>query len=152
MTIDQVTILMSELGPILNPPAVYASDEEKSWGIALEEDLTVLVQFDEQKASLVLACELGAPPEGDRLALYEILLQVNYHWETTGGNRMAINRPGGEVVQVFEVPAEGLDAIRLSEIVNSFAEAAKAWRLIVLNPASAQESMPDAPGAQWMQV
>lgn len=152
MTFEQVTILMAQLGPVLNPPAIYASDEEKSWGIALEEDLTVFLQYDEQKGCLVLACELGAPPEGDRMALYEILLEMNYHWDTTGGNRMAINRAGGEVVQVYEIPAEGLDAIRLSEVVTSFAEAAKAWRLIIQNPVSAEASSGGQPAAPGLRV
>ena len=89
-TMEQIEILMSDVGPVLDPLAIDAMPEAKCWGIAMEEDLSVLVEFDEQKNCLVLACELGAPPPGDRTALYELLLQMNYHWGATGGTRMAI--------------------------------------------------------------
>lgn len=139
-TMEQIEILMSEIGPVLDPFEIDAIAEHKSWAIFMEQDLAVLVQFDEQKNCLVLASELGAPPPGDRTALYELLLQLNYHWQTTGGNRMAIDGPGGNVTQVFEMGADGLDATRLSRVVASFTEAAKAWREIVQRPAVAQNS------------
>ena len=142
-TIEQIEILMSEVGPVLDPLEVAALPEQKSWAVAMEEDLAVLVQFDEQKNSLFLTGDVGAPPAGDRTALYEILLQMNHHWESTGGLRMAIDGPGGEVTQVFEIPADGLDAGRLAGILSAFAVAAKAWRGIVERPASAQGSMLD---------
>lgn len=142
-TLEQIEILMSEMGPVLDPLSIDAVAEHKSWAVTMEEDLTVLVQFDEQKNCLVLASEVGAPPPGDRTALYELLLQLNYQWETTGGNRMAIDGPGGNVVQVFEIGADDLDATRLSRVVASFTEAAKAWQEIVQRPAEAQNSTLD---------
>lgn len=138
MKFDQVAALFAQVGPILDPLAIDAVMEEQTWGIAVGEDLTVLVQFDEQKNCLVLAADLGTPPAGDRTDLYELLLQINFHWNATGGNRLALNGPGGDVVQLYEIGAEGLDATRLSEIVASFAEAAKAGRELVQRPASAQ--------------
>ena len=143
-TMEQIEILMSDVGPVLDPLAIDAMPEAKCWGIAMEEDLSVLVEFDEQKNCLVLACELGAPPPGDRTALYELLLQLNYHWGATGGNRMAINGPGGEVVQVYEMGADGLHATRLSAVLRTFSEVSKAWRQVVQRPSSAQISTLDA--------
>jgi hypothetical protein len=137
---EQIEILMSEVGPVLAPLAIDAIVAEQSWGISMEDNLTVIVQFDENKNCLVLTSELGLPPAGDRTALYELLLQVNYHWDTTGGNRMALNGPDGEVVQMFEISTDGLDAIRLSAILYSFADASKAWREIIQRPAAALES------------
>ncbi len=142
MNFPQVTALISQIGPILNPLAIEASEELRSWAIAMPDDLAVVVQFDEDKNCLVLASELGAPPAGDRTALYEILLQINFHWDTTGGTRMAINGPGGEVVQVYEIGADGLDATRLSAILASFADGAKAWRELIQRPAAAPGSTP----------
>lgn len=145
MTFDQVSILISQMGPILDPIAIDEIREEKTWGIALKEDLAVLVQFDEQRNCLVLASELGAPPAGDRTALYEILLQTNFHWDTTGGTRMALNGPGGEVVQVFEIATDGLDASQLSAIVSSFADGARAWREFVQLAGSVPVPTPPEP-------
>ena len=142
-TFEQIEILMTEVGPVLDPLSIDAIAEENSWVISLREDLGMLVQFDEPKNCLVLATEVGSPPAGDRTALYEILLQVNYHWETTGGNRMAISGPSGEGVQVFEIGADGLDATRLSGIIASFADAALAWREIVQRKEPAQRNSLD---------
>lgn len=146
MTFEQVTIFIAQLGPVLNPLAIEASEETKSWGIALEDDLMVLVQFDEAKGGLVLTCDLGAPTPGDRTALYQLLLQANYHWKSTGGVRLAINGPGGDVFQVFEVPVDGSDVARLSAIVAAYADTAKAWREIIQGvgsaPAPSTEDLP----------
>jgi len=142
MTINQVTALLDQLGPVLNPLAIEASEEHQSWGIALEDDVNVLVQFDAQKGCLVLACEVGAPPAGDRTGIYELLLHTNYHWDTTGGLRLALNAPGGDVVQAYELAVADLDVSQLSATVISFAESAKAWREIIQSSAS---TLPPAP-------
>ena len=123
----QTENLVFEVGPILGSLAIDANPGKKSWEITLQEDLTEFVQFVEQKNCLVLSSELGFPPPGDRRELYELLLQMNYQWEATGGNRMAINGPDGAVVQAFEIGADGLGATRLSEMIMSFSDAAKAW-------------------------
>lgn len=143
MNLDQVNALFAQLGPVLNPLAIEANEETKAWGIALEEDLMVLAQFDEEKGCLVLSTELGAPAPGDRTALYELLLRANYHWDATGGVRLAINGPDGEVFQVVEIPVDGSDATRLSAIVTSYAESAKAWREIVQGLASGSAPPPE---------
>ena len=61
---EQIETLMSDVGPVLDPLAIDAMPEAKCWGIAMEEDLSVLVEFDEQKNCLVLSSELGAPAPG----------------------------------------------------------------------------------------
>jgi hypothetical protein len=151
-TFERVSLLMSEVGPVLAPMAIDEWSEEKAWGVVLEDDLNVLVQFDEDKNCLVLSCELGTPPPGDRHALYELLLQLNYHWTTTGGNRMALDGPGGGVVQVYEIGAEQLDATGLSSVLSSFAGTARAWKKIVERPASTQSSTLDLRADLGMRV
>ncbi len=146
-TKETIGNLMVELGPVLDPLAIEAYSEDPCWGVMLDEDTVVLVHLDEQKNSLVLSCSLGEPPSGDRTALYEKLLQLNFHWDVTGGNRMAIDGPGGRVVQMFETPADGLDVTRLSAILAAFGQVAGAWRQIVQRPGSVRSNMlePHAP-------
>lgn len=144
-TIEQIEILMAQVGPLLDPLAIDAFVEDRVWGIALEEDQLVFVKFNEKKNCLVFSIDLGQPPAGDRSLLYEILLQINFHWDATGGVRMGVNAPDGEVVQAFEIGADELDAARLSETLSSFAEVAVAWREVVRNPASVQTQIPDLP-------
>jgi hypothetical protein len=134
---------MAGVGPVLDPLSIDAVPDEKAWGVAFEDELVVLIQFDERKNCLVLTSELGAPPPGDRMALYEMLLQINYHWDTTGGNLMGINGPEGDVVQMFEIGADGLDVTRFSGILSSFADTAKGWRDLVRRPAAAKTNSRD---------
>ena len=39
MTIDQVNALLNQLGPVLDPLAIEASEAHQSWGIALEDEI-----------------------------------------------------------------------------------------------------------------
>lgn len=152
VTLEQIGILMSEIGPVLDPLAVQAFPEDKCWAVALDDDTVVLVELDERKNSLVLSIELGEPPPGDRTALYEKLLQLNFHWDVTGGNRMAIDGAGGKVVQLFETPADGLDATRLSALLAAFAQTASAWRQVVQRPASTHSGIPEPSAFAGMRV
>lgn len=143
MTLEQMELLIADLGPVLEPLAIQASDEDASWVVLMDDHLIVAVDYDERKRSLVLSSELGEPPAGDRTALYETLLQSNYHWDVTGGTRMALDGPAGQVVQVLEIPADALDATGLSGMVSAFADTARAWRQIVKGPASAAGAAPE---------
>ena len=60
---------MAGVGPVLDPLSIDAVPDEKAWGVAFEDELVVLIQFDERKNCLVLTSEFGAPPPGDRMAL-----------------------------------------------------------------------------------
>lgn len=140
---EQIELLMQGLGPVLEPLAIDFAEEGRIWGIEMEEDLAVIVQFDEQKNCLVLSCELGSPPEGDRTALYEMLMQLNYHWDVTGGTRMAIDCPRGNIVQLFETGADGLDIQKLSTLVAAFSSTAEIWRRIIQSPPSSQSTLQD---------
>ena len=79
--LEQIEGLMEQLGPVLDPLNVTAFPGEKAWGVQVDEDTAVLVDFDEEQGKLVLSCEIGAPPAGDRSKLYELLLRHNFHWE-----------------------------------------------------------------------
>jgi hypothetical protein len=150
LTNEQIATLMADVGPVLEPLAIHASDEDAGWAILMDEDLIVAVDIDEQKRSLVLSSELGEPPSGDRSALYETLLQMNYHWNVTGGTRMGIDGPAGKVVQVFETPADALNAVNLSEIISAFADTARTWREIVQR--SSQTATPERGGYPGIKV
>ena len=140
---EQVEILMEGIGPILDPLAIDFLEEAQAWAVAIEEDIAVLIQFDDRKNCLVLTTDLGSPPAGDRTALYETLMQLNYHWDATGGVRMAVDQAGGDVMQIYEISAENMDFGRLAETIAAFAAMASAWRRVVERPSSAESVSPD---------
>lgn len=137
---EQFILLMSEVAPILDPLMIDVSAGPKCCLVVMEADLGVLIQLDEKRNRLFLSTELGAPPPCDLKQFYETLLYVNYHWEKTGGARLALNRPGGDVVLVSETAADGQEATQFCAILTSFAATAKASRKIVQNPAAAQDA------------
>lgn len=135
MRIEQVDGLMSQLGPVLDPLGITAFPGAKAWGIALDEETSVLVDFDESQGKLVLSSEVGTP-SGDRGQLYELMLRHNYLWDQTGGVRLALDAAGGNVVQIVDLFTEGLDVSALGRAVGVFADAARAWRTIISRPQS----------------
>jgi hypothetical protein len=62
------------------------------------------------------------------------MLRHNYLWDQTGGVRLALDAAGGNVVQIVDLPTDGLDVSVLGRAVGVFAEAARAWREIIRRP------------------
>lgn len=153
MRIEQVEALMSQLGAVLDPLGITAFPSSKTWGIALDEQTSVLVDFDDTLGKLVLSCEVGKPAPGDRIKLYELMLRHNFHWDRTGGVRLALDGDDGNVVQIVDLAADGLDVTRLNRVVQGFADAARAWREMIKRPAgTSQQTGPDEAGIPFIRA
>ena len=137
MQAEQLESLMTRLGPVLDPLGIVAFPDTKAWGLAIDEDTSILIDLSVDESKLVLSCELGVPPGGDRAALYELLLRHNYHWDQTGGVRLALDSPEGGIVQLADLAADGLDVPQLAGVVRVFADSARAWREIIQRPRQA---------------
>jgi hypothetical protein len=129
--LEKFEALMTELGPVLNPLSISYFSGDNTWAVQLDEETGVLVDFVADQGKFVLHCELGAPPAGDRFTLYELLLRYNYHWNDTGGGRMALDENGGNVVFLFESSAHDMDVTQLTTILRNFHDAALAWKIVV---------------------
>ena len=127
---NHVHQLMSEIGPLLELAAVIESDDGDGWILAIDEDDSVLVELDEAEGRIFLSAEVGLPDDAARPGLYETLLVYNAQWHTSGGVRMALDAPGGEVMQILELPAAGLDAARLAQVFVAFLEVLSGWRAV----------------------
>jgi Tir chaperone family protein CesT len=133
-TPDQIESLMAEVGPLLDPLEVASFPEESVWSVQIDEDILLLIDFDVAQDKLVLNCDVGQPPHGDRSRLYELMLNYNFHWDQTGGARLAVDAPGGNVVLIFDVPADELEITGFAAILENFTETARNWRQIVMSP------------------
>lgn len=135
---EQVSTVMAEVGPLVDLAAVSEYDEDGGvWTLTVDEETTLVAEWDEAGRALVLSAEAGRPPAGgDRLALYELLLEYNGQWRESGGLVLTLDEPGGVVVQHCRLNAEGLDAGRLAGTVAGFVEALLAWRGIVTRPSA----------------
>ena len=151
-TLAHIELLMNELGPILDPLQIEGAPEQRCWSVLLDEDLALLIDFDEEQGKLVISGDLGQPASGDRTPLYEILLTYNAQWALTGGCRMALDEPNGSVIQIFDLHAEGLDVSRLSHTLTTFGDVARTWRDIVQGAAPAPAMQGSSVTASMVQV
>ena len=71
-----------------------------------------------------------------------MLLLYNGAARETGGGRMLLEEPGGEVVLQLQVEAAGLDASALAAVTVNLQEVAGHWRrLVAASPGEARDGM-----------
>ena len=126
--LEQIESLMRQVGPILDPFGIVEYPSEKAWGIQIDEETSVLIDFDEDQGKLVISCDVGRPIAGDRSQLYELLLRSNYNWNKTGGSKLAVDSADGNIVLIFDCFCGNLDGPEFSSTLARFADAAQAWR------------------------
>ena len=131
-----ILLLIAELGAI---ELVELDDD--IWLLVLDEDLAVQVECDEPADFLMLSAELGAPPQGQELAAYRLLLQATAAWRETGGLRMGLDPIEDVILQFQELRLAGLDREAARERVARFADAVRNGRR-VLAAMSAQDESP----------
>ncbi len=150
---EKIEALMVDLGPVADPLSIEAFDDRQAWGIRFDEDRSVLIDFDEDQGKLFVTRDLGTPMAADRTKLYETLLRHNFHWDQTGGTRLAVDGPGGSVVMIADLGADALDARQLNAFLVRFNEAADAWKAIVAGLHTTETpSGPDQGGLTMIRV
>ena len=117
-----------EIDSVLHLAQVSVFDGEREWALVVDAATVVHVDYIETDERIMLSIELGQPPEASRHRIYELLLLYNHGWAETGGVRMALESPGGIIVQFFETGAADLDLIGLRNVVAGFVELARHWR------------------------
>lgn len=134
-TYETVSGMLAELGPRLEVSEIAAWEGQHSWAIAVDADgETVLtLDYDEATAKLYVTAELGPLPQ-DRLPYsYDFLLRYNHCWAETDGVRMALDGPGGNVVQIFDVSLHDLDSDKLGTVLRNFIDLTRTMRAMVRN-------------------
>jgi hypothetical protein len=128
---EHVHSLMADLGPLLELLEVTEFAKENVWTLVVDEQTTVFADYDDGFGRVTLSADVAEVPPGGRERLYELLLTYNNQWSETGGVRMGLDAPGGSVVQMVDLPADGLDLPQLQAVVGNFVDKIRAWREIV---------------------
>jgi hypothetical protein len=123
--------IMAEAGPRLDLLQVREYEDRDLWTLLLDEEILVYADYVADRDMLVLSAEVADLPAEGRAARHELLLQYNNQWAETGGVRMALDGPGGTVVQILEMPAAGLGTQTLGTVLSGFAEVLRNWRPIL---------------------
>ena len=129
-TVDVVEELLTEIGPDLDALGVlrYA---EGNWAIVYDKQTIVEISYQQERRCLALMVELGPAPADTRLDTYRFLMAYSSLTDQTGGLRIALDSPEGELLQLLDLFTEDLDRVRLEGALNRFTEAARAWRKVL---------------------
>ncbi|MCG8650557.1 MAG: type III secretion system chaperone [Pirellulales bacterium] len=132
-------LLFAEVGPLLSNIEEIRFDGDSQWAIAFDEKTIVMAACDEASGKLTFWVELTELPESADSETLQMLLCFNFLWQETGGARIALNQPGGTVMLVFDVVAEGLDVNSLAHVLENMVDHTGRWRQALRN-AAADES------------
>lgn len=128
VSLDMAQMLMQELGPQTPEIDAVLQQDEKSWLLVFSDEQSIYVEWANNPERLVLSTGLGKPVEGCQLQVYETLLSYNLLWQNTGGVRMAIDGPNGEVLLIYDLFDDQLSLSELQTVVLNISSIAEIWR------------------------
>jgi hypothetical protein len=129
--LERMQIMMEEIGPSMSEIEAVIQSEEKNWAIQFEDQSIVMLEWTDSPDRVVLSAMLGAASESMQLSVYETLLCYNLLWKDTGGVKMALSGPGGELVLLYELFASNLSLNELQTVLANFVSIAQVWSVYV---------------------
>ena len=129
--LERMQIMMEEIGPSLPEIEAVIQSEDKNWAIQFSDQAIVMLEWAEDPDRVVLTSLLGAPSESMQLSVYETLLCYNLLWKDTGGVKMALSGPGGDLVVIYELFAGDLTLGELQTVLTNFVSIAQIWTVYV---------------------
>jgi hypothetical protein len=121
--------LMSEIGPATEAVvSVVEGPEGTAWVIEMEDGVAVEAEFNADLERIALTTVLPDPPADRKLETSEALLTFNLLQQREPVVRMAMDKPGGQIVQTTELPTATLDVDQLQAALARFLRVAELWR------------------------
>lgn len=143
--LERIQIMMEEIGPAMPEIEAVIQSEEKNWAIQFEDQSIVMLEWAESPERIVLTAILGTPSETMQLSVYETLLCYNLLWKDTGGVKMALSGPGGELVLLYELFAANLNRNELQTVLINFVSIAQVWSVFVTGEGENPATQPPSP-------
>lgn len=129
--LQRMQIMMEEIGPVMPSIEAVIQSEEKNWAIQFDDQTIVMLEWAEKPDRVVLTAMLGTPSESMQLSVYETLLCYNLLWKDTGGVKMALSGPGGELILLYELFSTDLTLNELQTVLTNFVSIAQVWSVYV---------------------
>jgi hypothetical protein len=139
--------LLDTLGPAW--PEIQAADRlgNDTWLFALDGERILIVEWLEERQSLLLTTGIGTPAVDRRFDVYESLLCSNSLPENRGV-LLALDKPGGELLICGELTGPTQTLVRLHEECVDFMQRAGAWLAVTTgDPDSCNSASISAPMA-----
>jgi len=126
---EYISQRLGEIGPETENLSVIVQDDESTWTLAFESDVTVLVlvEWAEDPSRLVLSADIGTPPAGRAAQVHKTALSYNTLWRDTGGARIGMGGEEGDLLLVRELSRESVSAGEFARILEQFAAVAQWW-------------------------
>ena len=130
-SLERMQIMMEEIGPAMPEIDAVIQSENENWAIQFEDQTILTLEWAEKPDRVVLSTMLGIPSESMQLTVYETLLCYNLLWKDTGGVKMALAGPNGELMLLYEMYIEGLLLNDLQTVLSNFVSIAQVWSVYV---------------------
>ncbi len=153
--LEQIQQIFAELGPAGEDVATIAQGPDGcSWAVEMADETIVSAEFDAERERIALTIGLPKPAADRRIDTLEALLTFNLLWQSDSALRMAMDQPGGEIVQVAELATAHLDAAALGAALAEFVAMADRWRAAIAAGCAAAVELAPAEnfGASAMRV
>lgn len=129
--LERMQIMIEEIGPSVPDIQAVIQSEDTNWAIQFNDQSIVMLEWVNSPDRVVLTSMLGVPSESMQLTVYETLLCYNLLWKDTGGVKMALSGPGGELVVIYELFAADLTLSELQTVLTNFVSIAQIWMVYV---------------------
>lgn len=146
--LEHMQIMMEEIGPNMTEIEAVIQSEDKNWAIQFSDQSIVMLEWADDPDRVVLTSLLGMPSESMQLSVYETLLCYNLLWRDTGGVKMALSGPGGELAVIYELLCSDMTLHELQTVLTNFVSIAQIWTVYVTGE-NDQPGMP-LPGSMEM--
>jgi hypothetical protein len=141
-TTEQLNALLAETGAILELAEVIGFESENLWTLEVDETTILFVDHEANQHRIVLSGEVVKPHDARKISAYELLLQYNNQWKSTGGLRMALDGPGGSINQICDISTVDLNAHALADMIRVFVDVLRGWRDMLASEPSGSNDRP----------
>jgi hypothetical protein len=146
--LERMQAMMEEIGPAMAEIEAVIQSEDKKWAIQFEDQSIIMLEWTERPDRIVLSSMLGIPSETMQLSVYEALLCYNLLWKDTGGVKMALAGPGGDLMLLYELYVDQLMLNDLQIVISNFSSISQVWSVYVTG--ESQELLGNVPGPMDM--
>ena len=101
---------------------------------------------------LFLTMEIGSLPEARREDVLQSMLAFNSLWAETGGVRMAIDPPSGQITQICDLLTHVIDVTKLAQAVEALLKKADSWKAVLAGAETTVTTSEEVPGAGAIRV
>lgn len=130
MELEQVTQVIADFVAHADYVTAAGTISDGIWGLECAE-VEILITYHPEQQRLALMSELGTPVAEDRTGTYATFLTASAMPKRTGGIRVLLDQPGGDLMQECDIRINELTASVLADRTRRFLEYTERGRRLV---------------------